>query len=190
MFAQQGTKTRTQKKSYIFPRGRTNTIFYDTPLQYVEKSLEQADIEQDFEKNKRRIKVHVNLPRFKIESEHELNDVLKSMGMTDMYEPGKADFTGMIDGKIFVSEVKLFIIDPTQSLNKSQVIQKAIIEVDEEGPIATPGALQFTNMYHRVWIRKLPPVEFNANHPFLFFLRDLQSGMLLVQGRVADPTTA
>ena len=94
-------------------------IFDDTPLEYVEKRLEQANIEQDFEKNKRRIKVHVNLPKFKIESEHELNDVLKSMGMTDMYEPGKADFTGMIDGKIFVSEVKLLTIHPTQSLNKS-----------------------------------------------------------------------
>ena len=94
-------------------------IFDDTPLEYVEKRLEQANIEQDFEKNKRRIKVHVNLPKFKIESEHELNDVLKSMGMTDMYEPGKADFTGMIDGKISVSEVKLLTIDPTQTLDKS-----------------------------------------------------------------------
>ena len=46
-----------------------------------------------------RIKVHVNLPRFKIASKHELNAVLTSMGngqlgMADMYIPGKADFTG------------------------------------------------------------------------------------------------
>ena len=79
-----------------------------TSIENLEKSLEESDFQAHFEKNKHLTKVHVSLPRFKIESEHDLNDVLKSMGMTDMYNPGKADFTGMINSRIYVSEVTLF----------------------------------------------------------------------------------
>ena len=79
-----------------------------TSIENLEKSLEESDIHAHFEKNKRLTKVHVSLPRFKIESEHDLNDVLKSMGMTDMLIHGKADFSGMLSNKrISVSQVTL-----------------------------------------------------------------------------------
>ena len=91
-----------------------------TSIENLEKSLEESDFHAHFEKNKRLTKVHVSLPRFKIESEHDLNDVLKSMGMTDMFLHGKADFSGMLSNKrISVSKVTLFEIYFTKRSNNS-----------------------------------------------------------------------
>ena len=93
----------------LLPKTKTNTKTWSS-LGDLEKSLEEADIQANFEKNKHRTKVHVKLPRFKIESKHELNDILEKMGMTDMFFPGKADFRGMIPKSISVSKVTLFAI--------------------------------------------------------------------------------
>ena len=61
----------------------------------------------------------------------------------------------------------------------SEVVQKAFIEVNEEGSeaAAATGAVMV--------MRSMPmlPEEFRADQPFLFFLRDR-----LFQGRVADPS--
>ena len=60
--------------------------------------LEQTDVLVDFEKKKQRIKVHVNVPKFRIKSNHDqLKDVLEALGMTEMFREGYADFTGMAD---------------------------------------------------------------------------------------------
>ena len=60
----------------------------------MEQKLEQTDVEE----KKKSTKVHVNLPKFKIESNHdELNNVLETLGMTDMFKEPNADFSGMAD---------------------------------------------------------------------------------------------
>ena len=80
------------------------------PLSSIEKLLEGDDIQGHFEKKKRLNKVHVQLPKFKIESTLLLNDVLKGVGMTEMYKKPTADFTGIakrtnIKGNLYVSQV-------------------------------------------------------------------------------------
>ena len=63
----------------------------------------------------------------------------------------------------------------------SEVVQKAFIEVNEEGSeaaAATGAVMMLTSI----------PEEFRADRPFLFFLRDKLTGMLLFQGRVVDPS--
>lgn len=39
--------------------------------------------------------VEVFLPRFKLEENYDMKDVLRSLGMTDAFEEGQADFSGM-----------------------------------------------------------------------------------------------
>ena len=64
----------------------------------MEQKLEQSDVPAEFEEKKQSTKVHVNLPKFKIESKHdELKSVLETLGMTDMFKEPNADFSGMAD---------------------------------------------------------------------------------------------
>ena len=68
------------------------------PIEYVEQKLEQTNVLAEFEEKKQRTKVHVNLPKFKIESKHDkLKSVLETLGMTDMFKERVADFSGMAD---------------------------------------------------------------------------------------------
>jgi serpin B len=81
---------------------------------------------------------------------------------------GDADFSGMDGGR------DLFI---------SEVVHKAFVSVDEAGTeaaAATAVIVAATGMSEA-------PVEVSLDHPFLFFIRDIQTGAILFVGRVVDP---
>ena len=61
-----------------------------------------------------------------------------------------------------------------------------MIEVEEEGTVAAAATLVYGNVGTSA-SREPKPIRFIANHPFLFFLRDLQTGLLLFQGRLVNP---
>ena len=62
-----------------------------------------------------------------------------------------------------------------------------MIEVDEEGTVATAATAVAVNS-RSLGMERKEKMSFTVNHPFLFFLRDLQTGILLFQGRVVDPS--
>jgi serpin B len=122
----------------------------------------------------RRQKVHVFLPRFKMLWELGLARVLVGMGMSDAFDPERADFSGMVSHG--VGGEPLFL---------SEAIHKAFIETDEEGTAAAAATAVVVSA------AGLPPPipVFRADHPFLFLIRDNRTGAILFMGRVADPST-
>ena len=142
-------------------------------LAALEQNLRTADLQQLFDSKRNEEKVAVTLPRFKLEQTIPLTEQLQQLGMTDMFVDGKADFSAIAQRR------------RQEALYVSGVLQKALIEVNEEGSEAAAA----TGSEAGASAMPMPLKEFRADRPFLFFLRDNLTGMLLFQGRVADPST-
>ncbi|ELW71271.1 serpin B11 [Tupaia chinensis] len=111
--------------------------------------------------------VEVHIPRFKLEIKYELNSLLKSLGMTDIFNEGKADLSG---------------ISPAKGLYLSKVIHKSYVDVNEEG---TEAAVATGDI---IAVKRLPfRAQFLANHPFLFFIRHIHTNVILFCGKFASP---
>ena len=89
--------------------------------------------------------------------------------MKDMFSERVANFSG---------------ISANDQLYVSYVVQKAFIEVDEEGAEAAAASAAVVTLFESAGPAALP---FVANHPFIFYLRYKNFGMLLFQGRITDP---
>ena len=111
----------------------------------------------------------VLLPKFKLEYEKSLNEVLKALGMEPAFDPFVADFSRMHRDALALQ------------LHISKVRQKAFIEVDEKG--TTAAAVTSVE----VGVTSAPPMLV-ADRPFLFAIRERLSGTILFVGMVHDPT--
>lgn len=115
----------------------------------------------------REAKAQVFLPRFKLSSLFALENTLAEMGMASAFGAG-ADFSGMT-GK--------------RDLSISAVAHQAVVEVNEQG---TEAAAATAVIMERT---SLSPMQvFRADHPFIFLIRENQTGSVLFLGRVMDPT--
>jgi serpin B len=113
-------------------------------------------------------RVTLTMPKFEFDSEFRLNDTLAEMGMPIAFSPGDADFSGMTGNR------ELFISD---------VIHKAFVSVDEAG---TEAAAATAVIMMRAAVSK-PPVEVTIDRPFIFLIRDIETGAILFVGRVLNP---
>ncbi len=113
-------------------------------------------------------KVRVILPKFKATSEFELGKMLKEMGMPEAFTDA-ADFSGMTGKK---------------DLKISKVIHKAFITVNEAGTEAAAA----TAVVIRVKSAPVNVVEFKADHPFMFIIKENTYGSILFAGNMYDPT--
>ena len=138
-------------------------------LSGLEEKIDSVDIADIFKQHQRNTKVRVKMPKFKLSSSAELSDSLQAMGMARMFDANVADFSG---------------IDGTRTLFVDFVKQEVAIEVNEEGSEAAAA----TGMGMMMRSMPLPPEQFTVDHPFLFYIRDKLTGMLLFQGRIANPT--
>jgi serpin B len=142
-------------------------------LPALEKSLTAASLNTWINSLSYEERIIVTFPRFKITRQFELSSTFESLGMKQAFESGIADFSGITGDKSF---------------SISAAIHKAYIDVDEEG---TEAAAATAVMMVGAAMRPAPPpppIVFRADHPFLFLIRDNQSGAVLFLGRLIDPT--
>jgi serine protease inhibitor len=136
-------------------------------LAELEKTLTAQNLENWLTKGRER-QVDVTFPRFKFMHAFELNKKLADMGMPDAFTPD-ADFSGMNGRK---------------DLSISNVIHQAFVDVHEKG---TEAAAATAVVMARASAPPEPPAKFQADHPFVFVIRDNRTGSILFLGRVINP---
>lgn len=114
------------------------------------------------------VKSDLYLPQFRLEASYDLISACQALGMKDAFDPRQADFSGMgwTKGSLWISQIK----------------HKAFMEVNEQGTEA--AAATAVEVQTRSF-RRYP--VFRADHPFLFLIRDQQTGSILFMGRMVDP---
>jgi len=112
--------------------------------------------------------VKLELPRFKIESEFQLNQVMQDLGILRAFTP-LAEFGRM---------------STADDLMIGVVVHKAFVEVTEEGTEAAAA----TGVGMKTLMAPIGgPTLFRADQPFLFFIQHEPSQAILFAGRVVDP---
>jgi serpin B len=137
-------------------------------LTELERQLTSANLDA-WLKKMQPYQVDLKLPRFKNTSEFNLKKVLSKMGMALAFADS-ADFTGM------TSQEKLKI---------DEVIHKAFVDVNEKGTEA--AAATAVIMLPTSAVINPKTATFHADHPFLYLIRENQTGSILFMGRVEIP---
>jgi len=135
-------------------------------LAQAEKDFSEAQVERLLGGMKSAM-TEVTLPKFKIESSFLLKTALQSLGLATAFSPG-ADYSG---------------ISAEPGFALSEVLHKTFVDVNEKGTEAAAVTMPMA-------AGSAPPkknVEFKADRPFLFVIRDLPTKTTLFTGRVVDP---
>ncbi|XP_077209581.1 leukocyte elastase inhibitor-like [Paroedura picta] len=140
-----------------------------TGLEQLEKALTLAELQKWTDPRMMTYfsDVRVYLPKFKLEETYDLKSYFSALGVRDVFDSSKADLSGM---------------SGCRDLHLSKILHKSFIEVNEEGTEAAAATAGITLLC------SLPMEEvFNADHPFLFFIRENTNRNILFLGRVASP---
>ncbi|MEW6404197.1 MAG: serpin family protein [Chloroflexota bacterium] len=114
------------------------------------------------------VSLTLGLPKFEFTKDFNLSDTLTVMGMSDAFDRGLADFSGMsIKEDLFISDV----------------IHKAFVAVDEEGTEAAAATAVIMELAGAA----MSDVTLTIDRPFIFIIRDTATGQILFIGRVLNP---
>jgi serpin B len=111
--------------------------------------------------------VSLTMPKFEFDSSFSLKETLAALGMPIAFSGG-ADFSGMTGNR---------------DLSIADVVHKAFVSVDEAGTeaaAATAVVMELTAMPETV--------EVTIDRPFIFLIRDIETGAILFVGRTLNPS--
>jgi len=159
--------------------GRAFSIYFLLPDEKdgLSALIDKVASDSEFlEQNLPRRKVKVGkfrIPRFNISFEIEASELLKKLGLALPFSMG--GLTKMVDSPI------------SQELYVSGIFQKSFIEVNEEGTKAAAVTVSVVRGCSRYGPPPVPTIDFVADHPFLFLIREDFSGTILFVGKVVNP---
>ncbi|RWS29384.1 Sar s 27 allergen (serpin-like protein 2) [Leptotrombidium deliense] len=114
--------------------------------------------------------INVRIPKFDIESMPSLTTLLRnSLGLRTLFSNGEADLSGMFSR-------------PSGPIQLNEFVHRAILKIDESGSIGVAATAAIAER-----IGSFSGKFFEADHPFLFFLTDKQSGIILFAGVYSGP---
>ena len=114
-------------------------------------------------------RVFLSMPKFKIETpEMDLIDPMQDLGMIDLFGMN-ADLSGMTGDK---------------SLLISTLVQKAFIDVNEAGTEAAAVTIAVAQEKSMI---SPEPITISFDSPFLFLIRDTETGAILFIGQLMQP---
>ncbi len=115
------------------------------------------------------LEVDLYLPRFELEYEITLNNILQTLGINAAFDPAISDFTGIAD---------------RDDLHISNVLHKTYVKVDEKGT----EAAAVTSV--TVGVTSIPeePVTMRVDRPFVIIIQENSSGTILFMGKINDPS--
>lgn len=119
------------------------------------------------------------MPKFKLSFHRSVATIIKKLGLQLPFSD-QADLSDMVEGD-----------ESGLPLVLSDIIHKAVIEVNEEGTKAAAVTL----MDMEIGCSQIPPpppprVDFVADHPFAYFIVEEATGAVVFAGHVVDPSAS
>ncbi|XVF74147.1 hypothetical protein PTKIN_Ptkin13bG0036800 [Pterospermum kingtungense] len=163
------------KRGLVDTRGFTMYIFLPDAKDGLKDLVEKASSESGFLEHhlpEKPVAVgDFRIPRFKISSGFEACEVVKGLGLVLPFSY-EADLTEMADN-----------LPKDQNLYVSKIFHKCFLEVNEEGTEA--AAVTVASARGACFMVKT--MDFVADHPFLFTIREDVTGVVLFNGLVLNP---
>ncbi|XP_057641950.1 serpin E3 [Chionomys nivalis] len=150
--------------------GRAASLFLvlpqdkDTPLDCIEPHLTSRAIHL-WATRLKRTRMDVFLPRFRFQNQFDLKSILRSWGITDLFDPLKANLKG---------------ISGQDGFYVSEATHKAKMELSQEGTRSSAATAVLL-------LRRSRTPVFKADRPFIFLLREHSTGFVFNIGRVSNP---
>ncbi|XP_047088029.1 serpin-ZX-like [Lolium rigidum] len=118
---------------------------------------------------------YFKLPKFKISFGFEASELLKGLGLQLPFSM-EADLSEMVDYSSL-----------DRSMSVSSVFHKSFVEVNEEGTEAAAASASVVRMCKSLRAKPPTKVDFVADHPFIFVIREDTTGVVLFIGHVVNP---
>ncbi len=128
-----------------------------------------ADSLRSWESSMEETYLELSLPRLRLETEIELNDILQEIGLGGMFT-GNADFSGISDESLYISTSK----------------QKIQLEFNKEGTLATSITFFGIDYTSCVGCPEPVPVVFKADHPYYMYIKHKNTNSIVYLFRISD----